>query len=109
MCRKGLEMNLVHDWKRIIKKAWSVRLLIVAGLLSGIEVALTFADTTSDPRYVILPITGTVIAKGVFAFLSFVITAAALVSRIVAQPKMYEPDPRTDPLDVRINPIGRRK
>lgn len=73
-------MNLVHDWKRIIRKAWSVRLIIAAGVLSGAEVILPYFDDT-------LP-------KGIFAFLSFVVTAAAFVSRIVAQPKMYESDAR---------------
>ena len=64
-------MKLSADWKKIVKKAWSVRLLVIAGLLSGVEI--------------ILPLLVGSFPKGVFAALSFVITAAAFVARIVAQ------------------------
>lgn len=64
-------MRLSTNWKLILKKAWSVRLLIVAAILSGIEVALPFfADT--------LP-------RGPFAALSFVAVGMAFVARLVAQ------------------------
>lgn len=64
-------MKLITNWKRILKKAWSVRLLIVAALLSGIEVALPFF-VDSLPR-------------GPFAALSFLAVASAFVARLVAQ------------------------
>ena len=64
-------MKLIDDWKKILKKAWSVRLLVIAGLLSGVEI--------------ILPLLVDSFPKGVFAALSFVFTAAAFVARIVAQ------------------------
>lgn len=66
-------MNLIDDWLNVLKKAWSVRLLILAGLMSGVEVALNlFAD---DPP----------IQQGLFAALSALATAAAFVARLVAQ------------------------
>lgn len=64
-------MKLITNWQQIIKKAWSVRLLVVAAALSGAEVALPFfAD--SFPR-------------GPFAALSFLAVASAFVARLVAQ------------------------
>lgn len=68
-------MILLPDWKLIVRRAWSVRLALLAALLSGIEIALPlFAD--AFPR-------------NVFAALSFVATAAAVVARLVAQPRMH--------------------
>lgn len=64
-------MKLITNWQQIVKKAWSVRLLIIAALLSGVEVALPFfAD--KFPR-------------GPFAALSFLAVASAFVARLVAQ------------------------
>ncbi len=64
-------MKLLTDWKRILKRAWSIRLLILAGVLSGIEVVLPFFSDA-------LP-------RGPFAVLSFLAVAAAFVARLVAQ------------------------
>ena len=64
-------MKLLEDWKEILRKAWSVRFIVLAGVLSGIEV--------------ILPFFADAIPRGVFAILSFAAVSAAFVSRIVAQ------------------------
>lgn len=64
-------MKLHRDWKLILRKAWSIRLILLAGLLSGIEVALPFIDDR--------------VPRGVFALWSLVITGAAFVARVVAQ------------------------
>jgi len=64
-------MRLYDNWKEILTKAWSIRFMLMAGVLSGIEIVLPlFAD--QFPR-------------SVFAALSFVFVAAAFVSRLVAQ------------------------
>jgi hypothetical protein len=64
-------MKLYSNWKEILTKAWSIRFMLMAGVLSGIEIVLPlFAD--QFPR-------------SVFATLSFVFVAAAFVSRLVAQ------------------------
>lgn len=64
-------MQLYDNWKAILKQAWSIRFIVLAGVLSGIEVILPFfAD--SMPR-------------GIFSLLSFFAVAAAFISRIVAQ------------------------
>ncbi|GHA19310.1 hypothetical protein GCM10007989_13530 [Devosia pacifica] len=66
-------MKLLKNWRKIVHKAWSIRLLILAGILSGAEVALPFLHG-------VLPI-----RPGVFAALSGVTCAAAFVARLIAQ------------------------
>lgn len=64
-------MKLHSNWKTILRKAWSVKFLALAGVLQGVEVALPlFADA---------------IPRGAFALLSFLSVAGAFVARIVAQ------------------------
>ena len=66
-------MNLrpYDNWKDILKKAWSIRFIILAGLLSGAEVILPFfADS---------------IPRGVFAALTLIAVAGAFISRLVVQ------------------------
>ena len=67
-------MTLLNDWKKILKKAWSVRLVLISGMLSGAELIL--------PMYV------DALPRGVFATLSILTAGAAAVARLVAQPKM---------------------
>lgn len=64
-------MKLYDNWKDIVRKAWSIRLMILAGILSAVEV--------------ILPLFADVIARGTFAALSGITVAAAFVARLVAQ------------------------
>ena len=66
-------MRLVDNWRVVLQRALSIRLLILGGLLSGLEVAL--------------PLIGGVmpIPPGLFAGLSLLVTAAAFVARLVAQ------------------------
>ncbi len=64
-------MRLYDNWKEILRKAWSIRFMIIAAVLSGIEVILPFFNES--------------IPKNVFAALSFVFVSAAFVARLVAQ------------------------
>jgi hypothetical protein len=72
-------MELSPDWKLIATKAWSMRFILLAALLSGFEVALPILREAIEPLGLVPP--------GAFAALSFVATAAAGIARIVAQPK----------------------
>lgn len=74
-------MRLVWNWRSVLRHAWSIRLLIVAGALSGAEVALPLVDG-------LLPI-----PRGVFAILSFLATAGAFVARLVAQQSVSGDEP----------------
>lgn len=64
---------LVKNWRDVLRRAWSVRLLIVAGLLSGLEVALPLIDGLYE------------IPRGIFAAFSGLTVAAAFVARLIAQ------------------------
>lgn len=69
-------MKLLPDWKRIARRAWSVRLSIIAALFSGAEV--------------VLPLFIDVIPRNLFASLSFVAVVGAGMARVVAQPRMHQ-------------------
>lgn len=72
-------MELTTNWRDIVAKAWSMRLIILAAVLSGFEVALPIMREAIEPLGLVPP--------GAFAGLSFLATAAAGIARIVAQPK----------------------
>jgi hypothetical protein len=67
-------VKLLPDWREIIRDAWSIRLIIIAGILSGLEVAIAL---TGPALFGIRP--------GTFAALSGLVTMAAFVARLIAQ------------------------
>jgi hypothetical protein len=64
-------MKLYDNWKDILRRAWSIRLMLLAGLLSGCEV--------------ILPLFIDAMPRNVFAILSMMAVSGAFVARLVAQ------------------------
>lgn len=68
-------MKLVSDWKRVLRRAWSIRLLVLAGILSGLEVIFSLPDIADRLDW----------PQGIFAALSGLTTAAAFVARIIVQ------------------------
>jgi len=73
-----MEKILIQDWDRAVKKFWSFRLSILAALLSGLEVVVQLWQPFS-------------IHPGVLAAIAGVVSLAAAIARIVAQPKAYRP------------------
>lgn len=74
-------MRLLSDWKRLIRKAWSIRLIALAAALEGLSLILPlFIDT---------------FPRNEFAVLTMIVVVAAGVARIVAQPKMDQAEPRS--------------
>ena len=69
-------MELLPDWKKIARRAWSFRLTIIAALLSGAEV--------------VLPLFIDVLPRNLFASISFVAVVGAAVARVVSQPRMHQ-------------------
>lgn len=69
-------MRLDRDWRRILSRAWSVRLIILAGILTGIEAALPFFETAIRP--------------GIFAAATGLTAVAALWARISVQKDLDE-------------------
>lgn len=66
-------MKLKSNWTEVLKKAWSIRLGVLAGLFSGAEV--------------ILPLFMGTMPRHIFAVLSFVAVMGAVIARLIAQPK----------------------
>ena len=78
-------MTLLPEWKWLIRKTWSIRLVILSALLSGFEVILPlFVDT---------------IPRNLFAALSMCSAIAAGIARVVAQPKMERRSKPRDKFD----------
>jgi len=67
-------MKLIPDWRRVLTRAWSIRLMLLAALFSVAEEAL--------------PLMGDFIEPGLLARLSAFVTAGAIVARILAQRNM---------------------
>jgi polyferredoxin len=71
-------VKVLWNWRQILRRAWSIRLILLAGMFSGLEVAFAvFADNPPIPR-------------GVFASLSGLTTMIALIARIIAQKDIAE-------------------
>lgn len=77
---------LVRNWRQVLKRAWSVRLMIIAAVLSGLEVALPLIDGFIE------------IPPGVFAALSGLTVAGAFTARLLVQKGLPNADKqdRTD-------------
>lgn len=69
-------MKLIENWRDVLRKAWSMRLMLLAALLSGVEI--------------VLPLFHEAIPRGLFAVLSFLAVAGAFVARLVAQKGLSE-------------------
>jgi hypothetical protein len=69
-------MRLIPDAARVARHAWSVRLIIIAGLLTGIEAILPLV-----PELLPIPLEWLVVSQ-------FLIVMGALVARFIAQDKI---------------------
>lgn len=68
-------MNLIQNWRRKFPRLWSVRLSLIAALLSAIEVALNLYLTGKPPLIVI--------GAGLFSL-------CAAIARVVSQPRLND-------------------
>lgn len=71
-------MRLVDNWRAVLTRAWSVRLMLLAGLLTGVEAALPFLGE-------LVPL-----SPGVLAGVTLIIVMGALVARLLAQKSVGE-------------------
>jgi len=69
-------MRIRHDWKTIVKRAWSVRLMLLAGLLMGVEAALPLVEYW-------LPI-----PPFILSIVTIFVVAAAFIARLLVQKNM---------------------
>lgn len=66
-------MKLLDNWRAVLTKAWSQRLIILSAALSALEVALPFFTDFVPPR--------------TMAVLALLTASAAAIARLIAQPK----------------------
>ena len=71
-------LQLIENWRVVLRRAWSVRLIVLAALLTGAETAIGVMTALSvQPP----------IPPGIFAGLAGLVSMAALAARFVAQQK----------------------
>lgn len=75
-----MKPTLVPNWKKVVRHSWSIRLLALAGVLSGAEAALPLLS-----EYFVE-------WKGWFALATPLVIGAAFVARLLAQKTMQEED-----------------
>lgn len=75
-------MKLIPEWKQILKKAWSVRFLALAGLLTGCEL--------------ILPLYVESLPREVFIIAIIFVSIAGIISRVVSQATFHPILPEKD-------------
>lgn len=68
---------LIHNWKDILKRAWSIRLMLLAGLLTGLSVAVELIDAD---------LLG--ISPLIFAAVAGLVNMAALIARLLPQARL---------------------
>lgn len=66
-------MKLVDNWREVLRRAWSIKFMLLASVLSGTEVLISMLQPAAT-----LP-------PGVFAAVAGLVTAMALVARLLAQ------------------------
>lgn len=71
-------MQLIPDWRRVLRYAYSVRWIAVAGLLTAGQVALPYFDRALD------------IPDGIMAWLTLFCVSGAFVSRLTSQKAFKE-------------------
>lgn len=64
---------IIHNWRDILMRAWSVKLLAIAAILTGIETAMPLLDGYID------------IPRKTFAALTFGVVCTAFIARFLAQ------------------------
>lgn len=70
---------LLDDWRRVLRRAWSIRFSLLAAAFTAAEVVVPlFGDVLLD-----------VMPRGAFVLLAFAASIGATVARIVAQPDMH--------------------
>ena len=69
-----MNMQIKHDWRDVVRRAWSVKFMALAFVFTMAEVMLPFFSDAVPPK--------------LFAVLSGLAVAGAFVSRLIAQKDM---------------------
>jgi hypothetical protein len=74
-------MRLLPNWRAVLRHSWSVKLIAIAGLLSGLEAAFLVAGNFRGWP------------AGAFAAVSALTAAGAFVARLLAQKSLTRGEP----------------
>jgi len=69
-------MKLIPDYKRVLKRAWSIRWAVFSGMFGGVEA--------------FLPLFSDAIPRGLFALLAVITSLATVISRLVVQKELHD-------------------
>ena len=75
-------LTLIPDWRKVLRHAWSVRLMFLAAILTGLEFLLPLIDQISPWP----------IPPRLFAGFGFLVVVAAFMARFFAQKKISGDD-----------------
>ena len=67
-------MQLIANWRAVLVRAWSMRLMFLAAILSGIEAALPAFSDLFPPN--------------LFGAITALVVSAAMVARLLPQPSL---------------------
>lgn len=68
-------IHLAPNWRKLLKRAWSLRFMLLAGLFTGLEAIVPFFSDFMSSW----------LTRRQFAAVVFAVVVAAYVSRLVAQ------------------------
>ena len=66
------KLELIEDWRAVLRKAWSMKFSILAAILGGLEVGVQLVQPAGIPN-------------GVFAGIASAVLLSAAIARLVAQ------------------------
>ena len=72
---KTPQLDLLPDWRHVLRQAWSIRFSILATVLTAAEV--------------LVPVFGESLPRGAFVPLALAASIGATVARLLAQPEMH--------------------
>lgn len=72
-----MKLTPLPEWRKLLRRAWSVRLMLISAALSAAEVTMQL----------LAPQMG-----GGFAIAAGLVAMAATIARVMVQPKMHQED-----------------
>lgn len=67
-------MKMISDWRKMLRRAWSVRMALIAGFFSAASGVAPYFQSMIDPL--------------VFALLASFFAFGAVIARVIAQPDL---------------------
>lgn len=75
-------MKLIDEWRYVLRRTWSIRMILLAGFFSGAEAVVQIAVSLGWLDKLPLP-------AGVLAMIGFMASNLAFITRILAQKESH--------------------